>query len=373
MTATMIVACTEMGAWDLLKRESVSPVWSASMAITVDGALVDEYMYDVPVLVRLVPPSFDSSVSRLDGRDIGFFSEPFEIGLQPLDHAIAGWDPDGISFFWVRVPLITPGGSYTFYMHIGNETASVPENPEGVWRNGYAAVLGFDNAGDRYADATRFANHGEVNVNGQTEPRIVPGVIGSAIEMTRNSDAVLIPDGETVRSLAPFTISVWVNVSDAFQSSRVFDKSVRYLSARPSGSQRRFQSRFQYEQTPPAADELTNDVFREWTQSSPPVDTWTNITMRWNGAPDSGQLQLFLDGVSATAFNQNAVVAGDERSDAGSPLAIGNSAGFGATAAFDGQMDHVEISFVNRSSDWIRFHVDTVNQTNMSYGPLVVR
>ena len=295
--------------------------------------------------------------------------------MESMDHAIAEWNPNAASVFWVRLPPITPGSLVTFHMRVGSENAAVPENPEGVWRNGYAAVLGFDSEGPRYSDATQYDNHGEVNTNGQTEPLVTSGAVGSGIEFAQDTDAVLLPDAEVIRSLRPFTMSAWGWIPPDMNGGRIFGKSQRYLfvKLRSSGSQWEFQSRFQHTSSPPADDGPANDVFNAWVGPTPSPGAWTNVTLRWTGAANSNQLSLYVDGSPATAFNPNRSATGDPVSDAGSPLAVGNSAGFGTGAGFDGGIDHVEISFVNRSADWIQFHVGSVKQSNMSYGPLVRR
>lgn len=364
----------------MIRQESDAPVWAASMAITVDGSALTEFMYDVPVLVRLEEPMFDHSLSRLHGEDIGFYSEPFEPGMEPMDHAIAEWNPNAASFFWVRLPLITPGSLVTFHMHVGSENASVAENPEGVWRNGYAAVLGFDDPDARYTDATRFANHGEVNVEGQSEPTSVAGIIGEAISLSRLTDAVVIPNSSTVEGLAPFTFSAWIRGPEGFGNGRLFEKGGHFINVKDNGTQTRFQVKIGH---------TIDRLFREWDTTGMPADTWTHVAVVWTGSANSGSLTLLVDGNGADTPVVSNVGPGESAAGtlerySGSSFTIGNGTGFGADRAFGrfagsedpgpfGAIDQFSVSFVPRSANWVAVHVDTVRQTNMSYGPLVRR
>lgn len=368
----ILSGCTEAGTWDLLRREQSAPVWAASMQIDVDASGVSQLLSDVPVLVRLTPATFDYALSARAGQDMGFYSEPYQLGSEPLDHTVVQWNPSGESHIWVRVPLIVPGVTASLYLHVGNSRVLIPENPAGVWRNGYAAVYLFDDPESPFEDATRFGNHGQVNVNEQSEPSRVAGLVGSAIETARSTDAVVIPDSDTLRTLGPFTISFWVQESSSFSGGRLFDKSRRYLNVSDSGAMRRFQVRVQHSPTGAADGDILNDVFGEWDSSAPAANEWRNVALSWSGNPGQFSLDLYVDGSREPTINTGGSPADEATSDSGSPLVIGNS-GFAGTSNFKGRIDQVEVSFAERSLDWVQFHVATVEQTNMSYGPLVRR
>ena len=95
-----------MGAWDLFRPQAPYSTFRRKTKLKFDNSGQAGDLVDFPVLV--VPDT---------------------------------WNPEVVSTIWVRVPRIEAlRDDQHIFRYYGNHHDENFENPEGVWRNGYAAA-----------------------------------------------------------------------------------------------------------------------------------------------------------------------------------------------------------------------------------------
>lgn len=376
VSGALIATCTPEGAWDMISAAVSSPAYRGSMEITFDTSGLDTFLFDIPVPIRLTPDRITYEAAGEAGGELAVYDRRYEDGLAALDHEIAAWDPEGESVVWVRIPFVSPTEPVTLYLYAGTETAHVEPNPHGVWRNGYVAVLHFDDPDDPWKDSTAFGNHGRIT-NGKTTPSLVDGRLGRGFTPDDPTDAVSIPNSETTDTMAPFTWETWLYfplpdpAGDTLPTRRIFSKGSRFLFVEDGVSEFEYQSRIGHTGTPP--DDPNDDVFGEFDDIDRSINQWYRLSMRWTGLWVRRSLDLVRNGadelndfISRPNTASESAVADP---DSSYPLTIGNDAAPGAGGALPAVLDEVFISGVARSTDWIGFQVDAMTESNVTYGP----
>ena len=374
-TAVLVVlaTCTPEGSWDLIAA-AVAGTSEGSIEITFDTSDLRGFLFDVPVPIRLTPQRIDYATAGAAGASIALYDGVYSEGRPALDHEIASWNPDGESIVWVRLPFVAGGSPVAIRLYAGGDAGSVEANPEGVWRNGYVAVLHFDDQDDPWKDSTGFANHGLIT-NGKTAPAVVPGRAGTGISADLDTDAVSIQNSVSTDTMAPFTWELWLNIPPGIGWHRLFSKGERFLSVRDLGAQHSYQSRINHVSDPPAPDPNWDDVFGAWN-SPVRADEWFHVALVWTGDAVASAIDLRVNGRSATRFNSGpdpAYEDGTAIADSTHPLTIANRDVFATANALPGIVDEVFISMVPRSTEWLGFQIGAMNESIVSYDPFVPR
>ena len=116
--------------------------------VTVSGYAGTETLADFPVLVRLAagePAGFDYGDCATDGSDLRFAAADGTM----LSHEVESWNPNGMSYVWVKVPALA-GTATAFDLLYGANPATLPAvDPTDVWTR-YAVVI---HGGDALANA----------------------------------------------------------------------------------------------------------------------------------------------------------------------------------------------------------------------------
>ena len=87
-------------------------------------------VYDYQVLIILTPQNFNYSKVKPDGSDIRFTKYN---GVTKLPYWIELWNPQGVSWIWVKIDYLPSGGT-TIFMYYGNPEAESEEAPERVFQ-----------------------------------------------------------------------------------------------------------------------------------------------------------------------------------------------------------------------------------------------
>jgi hypothetical protein len=202
----LIVTCSELGSWDrlrgnLLLRE-LEANYNNRLSLSVNPGALSAALSDFPVLVVLNA-----------GRTVGY--PPPEPGYIhfiyidelntafKLDYEIELWDPGGDSYIWVRVPEIKPDGLTTFWLYYNSTSPGQPENPAGVWRDGYELVYHFGEEGV-VSDSTGHGYEGEASGS----PVPAAGAIGPGFRLEDITRTYV--DTGYKADLTAWTLETWV-------------------------------------------------------------------------------------------------------------------------------------------------------------------
>lgn len=404
VTWIVIQGCTGAGAWDAIREEIrpesqreqptedpvEEPGWAGSVEVTISTASLSSYLFDVPVLIRVDPTRVDYGHLTGEGPSVGFYLEEYTEEATPLSYECSLWNPEGESLFWVRLPVVRPGEAVTIWMYLGDPGFGTPEDPSDVWRNGYVAVLHFDDPEEIYRDSSPFGNHGlnsREAVEGHTPAAISPGYLGYGIEFDDNTDAIIFPDDPSTDNMRPLHLFAFVNLRTLDGPARLLSKGDRYLGYQLQGgvSTLRINTRIQHWVPPDAgtASDDPNDVFTEVFVLGYPTDTWRSWNWYWGGEKYDASSLVYVDAnryssgsyqVPDPALGSPGYGAVDIEmdDDSGTPLVLGNGDWFGANnRVIDGYLDEVRLSRVSRTPEWISFQRQILSETITTFGEFV--
>jgi hypothetical protein len=175
--------------------------WRSRVTLAIDNRRHGTDLVDFPLLVVLEPATFEYARARADGRDILFVDRDTDL---PLPHEIESWQQGGTSHFWVLVPLIAAGVvSEDVVLYYENATAVVREDPEAVWRGGYAAVYHLH---DDLADSTGIGADGTSSGSTTTAGQVA----GGRHFTYAGAEHIVIDDAGLPFGSTPRTLCAWV-------------------------------------------------------------------------------------------------------------------------------------------------------------------
>lgn len=333
-------------------RNAVITRYANSLPITVaEGEFSGGPLVDFPLLVRLTPSeggfSYDD-FQRDDYEDIAFIDETGKV----LSYEVQKFDPNGTSFFWVKVPSFS-ASSVIYACYGGLESGRT--DPGNVW-SGYTGVWHMDET-EEGQFAMRDATSNELHGTYGAQTLSVAGVIGSARKMALESGNT----STEVRAIVP--VKDAMNVDNQYLHASMWvrlcgNTGWSYLITRKEKDDSKIWG-LQFDDT--------NKNFRFWGDEGTstgmswgsidgaeeysngfPKNTWVKLDMIYLGST----YYLYVNGVrtsEATGKNWSNGKGVSEPS-----LSIGGPAGEGVWGTFNGEMDEVRItSSFTPSADWV--------------------
>jgi RHS repeat-associated protein len=318
---------------------TVGPVaYSKARAIVIDHTKVSNTdQSNFPVLISgtysyLATIANGGQVQNANGYDIIFTSDA--TGANKLDHEIESYDPvTGTVNFWVRIPLLSHSADTVIYMQYGS-TAVVTsqENKTGVWDSNFETVWHLSGATLSAADSTIHGTTGKIlGAVGAA------GKIGGAASFAGSQ---LINMGNMGARPTQGTISMWIN-------GAVPANAQNFFATGTIGTCGNVAIRFEVNGENIAAvtgdDSCGSNTTRVSLTNSFLSKQWHHVTATWDSS--AGILTSYYDGKPAGAG-----------SDSLWPSNFGHvqiGLGYDANRFWQGQVDEVRMSTVNRSPDWV--------------------
>jgi hypothetical protein len=337
------------------------PPGAARIRLDIDAADLGEDLLDFPLLVVLDDGRIDYARTSEGGADLRFVDAGH---TRLLPHEIERWDPDGVSWVWVRVPRIDaadPGAH--LWLYFDDPEAEDASDPTSVWDADFRAVwhLSDDPMGTapQMRDSTGRENH--ATLNGPSPESAAEGPIAGAVALdgTESSSDWLEAPAPDAGSLditgAAFTIEAWVWLepdrdedADGILTKADENRAGQYFlgiggggsnhnhvlcRTRTGGSERRLES-----------------------SAAVPEGAWTHVACRYDGA----RLVALVDGEEVGAMNVSGPV--DARSG---DVWIGRRYD---GRRFGGAIDEVRISSVPRSDAWMAFQHRSMTDDLLTFG-----
>ena len=348
------------------------------LAVTVGGGLrkmkigfpgygKGEALTNFPVLVVLGPNlstngfAYDQVCSP-EAHDLVFMNAEES---QELNYEIETWDTKGSSYVWVQVPVLATN-SY-IWAYWGDTNLSV--GPQAyrtngsVWASGYVGVWHFRESAGMAWDSAFSGTAGQVFTNFGGCTQGVVGKIGNGVVFFGGyitASAANLPKGTS-----PRTLSAWFRKS----SSSVPSPGKEILGYGDNSAGGRFALWI-------GGNGSASSLGME-TCSGGRSFPW-NWDSKWHhlaavlpaGQYDAGVVKLFHDGVENTSATGSGTIntASSELSMAAIPLYHNSDRAYD----FDGILDEVRISNVDRSATWLwsEFMTSSSNSVFTSYGPV---
>ena len=331
--AAAFLSCTAHAWWN--------DEWTLRKKITLDttekGLALPDAAGTVPLLIRLHEGNFKFDMAKEDGSDLRFVAAD-EKTL--LTYHIEKWDAlMGEAFVWVKVPEVKQGAQITFWLYYGNSgpKAVRVDDAKGTYDRDTALVFHFNEHGTPAADSSASA------ITAQNVGVAVDGsMIGSGLKLDGHV-ALIIPSASALfwNEGGEMTWSAWVKPA-AKQSNAVIyvrrEGSKAFIIGVDKGV-------FYAELT--SAEGSTS---RTLTGAAVALDSWHHLAV----TAAKGRVALYLDGApyaevgaALPGMNGTAMIGGDAEA--------GSSDAAAAEAGFQGEMDELQISKVERSPGFIKF------------------
>lgn len=309
----------------------------------IDSDLVDENLYDFPVLVYLNSSYVNWSYIQDDLDDLRFIYSSYSF-YGELAYEIDSYSVNNWSYIWVKIPVIMSSVDTVFYMYYGSSLAESGEDSENVWDSNFKMVQHMnDNSTSTILDSTSNNNDGiKEDVNTPIESL---GFISNSQEFNAtNTEYIAFGDILDVDNVSDFCIEFYAKPDNTAPVSFIICKGDVDNPPAPNvnGYETRFYSNTYFIQTQDDTQQFThqdgNAPSLFWNYYVFILDRASNEMIRYVNGSEWGT-RKDVSGLGDLS-NTNQFVIGSYSTNFG----YGN---------FDGKIDEVRFSNISRSFVWI--------------------
>ncbi|CAK0753958.1 hypothetical protein CCP3SC1AL1_2050003 [Gammaproteobacteria bacterium] len=318
--------------------------WQYYKKITIDHTKVPATLTNFPVLFLNTSASF--AHAQADGDDFMFVANG---NTTKYNHEIESFASNKL-IAWVNITTMSSSVDTVVWLYYGNSGCSSQQNPTGVWNSNYKVVLHM-NGTTTIQDSTSNNHDGTATSDEAT------GFINKAQSFTKtSSDYINMGDandfsfGDASADI-PFTWSCWMKPdyteTSSYQYYSLFNKfstnnwEYQYYYVTKTGVAHRFDVLI--------CDESTDKYQSIFYTYYPSKTSYNYVTLTYNANELASGLNFYVNGtkVSRTCTNMSGYVA-MENKNANLEIGALNGADF-----YNGLLDEVHISNVERNSSWI--------------------
>ena len=315
--------------------------------ITIDASNIDDDLTDFPVYLNLsdFASEFFTNV-RSDGGDIRITSAD---GVTEVPREVVSIDTSGeTGEVYFQAPTLSSTTNTTFYVYYGSSTATDYSDSDtfgahNVWDDDFEAVYHLEETGSTYLDST---DNGVDGTGEGTGPTAASGKFGTAQSITAGRIDLGTALTSAINLTSEMTLSTWIN-----QNTSSGDQA---LVAQFSGSG----DLLLWGDTGGANPGFCNYMGDYMPSDCQDVDAqnpgnWQHVVGRYDGSNGGVQVNGSLIGAGMTS--------GLYSLDPSLRWSIGTANGNTNARQFNGLMDEVRISSIDRGETWI-----TAEYRNMS-------
>jgi hypothetical protein len=339
-----------LGNEEIYRHSSDDFLYYKTFSINSSKVMGSTNLIDFPLLISIEDYDLRHHC-RFDGNDIAFSN-----GTVWLDHEIELFNQtfNGTHaklVAWVRIPSLSPTIDTNITMYYGNSTMNSQENPTGVWDDNYVGVwhLSEDPTGIIY-DSTSNNNDGNSYGSMDNGDQIL-GKIDGSINFDGNDDNIATEENNLLAGCSSLTMSAWIK---PLETQSDFCGIIEYDNSTDGSS---FDAGMELRETgEPRVNIWTTSGF-EYVDSSVPLPTtqFTYFVFVYDG-----DLNIYLDGSSDSSTPHNGTIRNNRRY-----INIGRNTHDGRS--FNGTIDEIHISNINRSADWIATEYNNQYDPNSFY------
>jgi len=321
--------------------------WQYKQKLIIDSTKIDEDLTDFPVLVKLTSSNFDFSKAKSDGADIRFLAsdDTTLLSYERERHDATNQEAE----YWVRIPSVSSSADTVFYIYYGNPSATDGADPTNVWDANYKGVWHLKETGtDTRVDSTSNANNG-TPYNGVAE---VEGKVDGAQSFDGSDDYIY-------RATFSGTPQSYMTIEAWIKTASTAGEYIVQINRNSSNYQNAGIFLINSDGTLTFWDYGSDYGFSNTQESTGTVNnnTWRYVSFVKNGTNG----QYYIDGntdASPTAsqnvaYGSNDFVIGKNYRD--------------NISFFNGLIDELRISDINRSSAWIKASYNSENDTLLTY------
>jgi hypothetical protein len=302
--------------------------------------------------------------AQVDGDDILFMDD---IGVaNRLFHEIESYDSsNGDLVSWVEIPSLPSGVNTELYIYYGNPVCNSQEYPERVWDSNYVAVWHMEgNSYTNFKDSTINNFHATNDVGNPSYQQ--PAKIGYGIEFDGIDDQIQICDDDkfsfctSTRDL-PCSFEAWIKTDKPGTMVGKFTSGetgewLFYIQPQPSNKCSLY-----------LMDSIGDHCMYRRTNADVTTNTWTYTAVTFDGGMNYQGILNYLNGIDDSGLGERRANYNHMRNK-GEIVRIGM---YSHITYFDGVIDEIRISNVERSSYWIETSYKTMNDPSsfFSVGP----
>jgi len=318
--------------------------WSYRKQITINHSMVDADLQNFPVLITHTSSNFTDH-AQPDGDDFVFIDSTNTV---QYNYEIEYYNnTSGELIAWVNVTELSSSDDTILWLYYGNLDCGNQQSPEDVWDSNYKAVYHMNYESGGLNDSTSNDNNCDTVLG--TPDYLQTGKVGYAIDFERSSGEAF-EDGDIFDGLSEMTVEAWIN-----------------LESYPSGSHCEIISHYgawylyvSY-QSNKVIFELHGGSKQGLDIITCPIGSWYHVVGTFDDPQDD--LQLFGNGE---------LKDWDPESNNMPESSYNFSVGFRDNQGnyFDGLLDEIRVSNVERSIEWINTTYNSQNDTDsfMSFG-----
>jgi len=265
-----------------------------------------------------------------------------------LDFEWESYDPaTGAIVLWVRIPNLVHNSDTTIYLCYGDDSKTTDEeNYEGVWNSAYKAVYHMDST---VIDSTSNGNDGTDYANGGD----VAGQVGRALEFDGDDDYWEVADSASLDITGGLTIGAFVYFDSWANINTILGKGNTGYLMNMLG------------ENYPAWDTKTNNYF---DSTGLPSDNKLKDDMGWSTGEFNYLVNSYSDSNNRYQWYHNGTGEGSNSTSASmsannTDMQIGMEPGF-SDRDFDGRIDEIRISSIERSSAWIETEYNSMAEAD---------
>jgi len=335
------MACNMFGTnWSSVstfKTRATFSAWNYQMPLTFSGYTQSGPLTNFPVLVVLGTNVEGFTYSQFrsgSNADLAFFD-----GAQSneLSYDIEQWNPNGLSYVWVKVPLLQDSNTFirAYWGRSGLTTPSWATNGS-VWSDGYSGVWHMQST--NAIDSSTNGNNGTATGGVSS----VAGPVGQANSFNGTSGYITVPTTDLSQGSDDVMVEFWVNPADqASDYADIIDYNhstdpvrnwVVQLYSRP--------------RTFSWAVRNTSNGWGPWEGGmyfTPAVSVWTHMVLMKSGT----NYTYYMNGAQTSSGSFTAT-----RIKTATPLRFGGQVASGANF-LNGALDEIRISHQARSPAWV--------------------
>ncbi|KYK23903.1 hypothetical protein AYK21_01970 [Thermoplasmatales archaeon SG8-52-2] len=318
--------------------------WQYRKKIAINHSMVDCDLTNFPVLINISDSDL-AIKAQTDGDDIIFMDGTGTANL--LSHEIEYY-ASGNLILWVNITDLSSTENTSIYMYYGNPSVANMQDVSGVWDSDFIMVQHLsETTGDHY-DSTINSNDGDYYGSDQDDTGIIDGADG----FDGVDDWIDCGNSETLDVITNgITLEAWV------KRSSDGDGSYPGIITRAGTGYHRFQMRYTIAGDVAQfflGDETEYTVIS--TNGDLTLDEWIHLVASWDGT----NMKLFVDGVQQTE-------TGTFTSSPSLPYETLEVGRYSTINFFDGSIDEVRISDVNRSPCWISTEYNNQENPDLFY------
>ncbi len=309
-------------------------IWTYSKKITIDHTKVASALSNFPVLVSTT--DLDLTKAQADGDDFIFLSSD---NTTKYNHEIESWNnAKGELIAWVNVTSLSSTTDTILYLYYGNSHCGNQQNAPGTWDSNYVSVWHMNDWNSNTLKDSTGRGH-TLTKPSSNIPLQSNGKIQSSQEFDGTTSYARTQDHDDYTMTGALTVECWAEPDNADRDEwmwaihdNVYPGEAYRLGKSDTSSGRWF---WTITMAASGKDVLSN--------SAPSANTWSHIV----GIREAdGDMYMYVNGAVQTATTNGAGTI--------NPNTNGHAGCYNAASGyFDGEIDELRISNIERSADWI--------------------